>query len=150
MQCAMVWLCFVGLIASCSPRADQAPEINNLREQLFAAEMAFAQTMADRDHAAFATFIAEEAIFFGRDGEIHGKPAVVDAWKPYFEGKQAPFSWRPEVAVVLDSGTLGLTSGPVFDPDGKQSGTFQSTWRRTGDGRWEVVFDRGGAYCPEN
>jgi ketosteroid isomerase-like protein len=51
--------------------------------------------------------------------------------------------------VVLDSGTLGLTSGPVFDTDGKQFGTFQSTWRRTGDGRWEVVFDKGCPYCPE-
>ena len=57
----------------------------------------------------------------------------------------APFSWRPEVVEVLDSGTLALTSGPVRDPTGKQTGTFNSIWRREPDGRWRVVFDKG---CP--
>jgi ketosteroid isomerase-like protein len=119
-------------------------------ESLRAAETAFAKTMADRNHAAFATFIADEAIFFGRDGEIRGKKAVVDSWKSLFEGKDAPFSWRPEIAVVLESGNLGLTSGPVFNPEGKQTGTFQSIWRKKGDGTWEVIFDKGAPHCPES
>jgi ketosteroid isomerase-like protein len=136
----------LGVVAS---RANQAPEINTLTEQVRAAETAFAKTMADRNHDAFATFIADEAIFFGREGEIRGKAAVVEAWKELFNGKVAPFSWRPETAVVLDSGTLGLTSGPVFDPQGKQTGTFQSVWRRTSEGRWQIIFDKGCPYCGE-
>lgn len=127
----------------------QSPEINKLTDQLRAAETAFAKTMADRDHAAFATFVADEAIFYGRNGEIRGKGAVVESWKGLFEGKDAPFSWRPETVSVLDSGTLGLSSGPVFNPEGKQTGTFSSIWRRTADGRWEIIFDKGCPYCPE-
>jgi ketosteroid isomerase-like protein len=114
--------------------------------QLRATEEAFAKTMADRDHAAFVSFLAEEAVFFGRRSELRGRDAVAAAWKPLFEGAAAPFSWQPEVATVLDSGTLGLTAGPVFAPDGKRIGTFNSVWRRTSDGSWKIVFDRG---CPD-
>jgi ketosteroid isomerase-like protein len=139
----------VSACALVSSRANQAPEINNLSERLRAAEAAFAKTMADRDHTAFASFIAEEAIFYGPDGEIRGKAAVVEAWKGLYANKEAPFSWRPETVSVLDSGTLGLSSGPVFDPQGKQTGTFTSIWRLTADGRWEIIFDKGGPYCPK-
>ena len=67
------------------------------------------------------------------------------AWKPLFDSPQAPFSWQPEAVAVLDSGDLGLSSGPIFDPEGKRVGTFNSVWRRNEDGSWRVVFDRG---CP--
>lgn len=113
---------------------------------LRATEVAFARTMADRDHQAFASFLAEETVFFGGRGEIRGKDAVVTAWAPLYEGPEAPFLWRPETATVLDSGTLGLTSGPIFAPDGTRIGTFNSVWRREPGGSWKVVFDRG---CPE-
>lgn len=116
-----------------------------LAASLEATERAFAQTMADRDHAAFVAFLAEETIFFGREGEIRGKAAVAAAWKPFFEGEAAPFSWQPDTAAVLDSGTLGLTSGPVFAPDGERASTFNSVWRHQDDGTWKIVFDRG---CP--
>jgi len=46
---------------------------------------------------------------------------------------------------VLASGDLGLSSGPVTAPDGSPAGFFTSTWRRTADGRWEIILDRG---CP--
>ena len=73
-------------------------------------------------------------------------PSQCEVWHPSYEGPEAPFSWRPESATVLDSGTLGLTSGPVFSPDGSRIGTFNSVWRREPDGTWKVVFDRG---CPD-
>ena len=126
--------------------ADDGPSHGELAAQLRAAEEAFAKTMADRDHQAFVSFLAEEAVFFGRNGELRGRDAVAAAWKPLFEGAAAPFSWQPEVAAVLDSGSLGLTSGPVFAPDGKRIGTFNSVWRSSPDGSWKIVFDRG---CPD-
>jgi ketosteroid isomerase-like protein len=113
---------------------------------LRATEEAFARTMADRDHQAFVSFLAEETVFFGQRGEIRGKEAVAAAWKPLYESPEAPFSWQPESATVLESGTLGLTSGPVLAPDGSRIGTFNSVWRRESDGSWKVVFDRG---CPD-
>ena len=115
--------------------------IVKLESDLRATEIAFAQTMADRDLDAFATFVAQEAIFSG----LRGKSAVVDGWASFFDGPNAPFSWTPEHVVVLSSGTLGTSSGPVFDPNGKRIGTFNSVWRLQANGRWQVVFDRG---CP--
>lgn len=118
-----------------------------LVEQVRAAEVAFAKTMADRDHAAFSTFLAEEAIFFGSRAVQRGKVEVAAAWKPLFEGSQAPFSWTPTTVEVLASGTLALTSGPVLDPSGKQVAVFNSIWRREKDGRWRVLFDKGCDWC---
>ena len=40
-----------------------------LKEQVRAAERAFAKTMADRDHAAFISFLADEAVFFGNGAQ---------------------------------------------------------------------------------
>ena len=109
------------------------------------AETAFAATMAARDHAAFGTFLADETVFFGGKGPLRGAAAVSAAWQRFFEGEPAPFSWRPETVEVLESGTLALSSGPVFDPEGAQFSVFNSVWRLEPDGRWRVVFDRG---CP--
>ena len=131
----------VAILVSNRPASGQAPA--PLAEQVREAEMAFAATMARRDHAAFAGFVAEEAIFFGRSGPLRGKAAVLQGWRPLFEGPTAPFSWKPEIVEVLASGTLALSSGSVWDPEGKQIGTFNSIWRRDSDGRWRVLFDKG-------
>ncbi|HET8645067.1 MAG TPA: nuclear transport factor 2 family protein [Vicinamibacteria bacterium] len=127
--------------------AGAVPTAADLKEEVRKTETAFARTMADRDHAAFVSFLAEETVWFGRS-VLRGKDAVARAWKPYYEGRQAPFSWRPETVEVLDSGTLALTSGPVFDPAGKQTATFTSIWRREADGRWRIIFDKGNPFCP--
>ena len=126
--------------------APAAAETNaELEAQVRARETGFAKTMADRDHAAFQTFLADEAVFFGREGPTRGKQAVAASWKPLYEAKAAPFSWAPETVQVLDSGTLAISSGPVKDPQGKSVGVFNSIWRREKDGQWRVVFDKG---CP--
>ena len=126
--------------------AGEGPDITGLAAGLRETEEAFAQTMADRNHQAFVSFLAEETVFFGQSGEIRGREAVAAAWKPFFQAPDAPFSWRPESATVLDSGTLGFTSGPVLSPEGRRIGTFNSVWRRRADGVWKIVFDRG---CPD-
>lgn len=117
------------------------------REEVLAAERAFAQTMADRNHAAFASFISEEAIFFGGPDPLRGKLQVVDGWAPFFEGAEAPFSWEPKVVEVLESGMLALSSGPVRNADGTLVAHFTSIWRREPDGTWKVVFDKGCDVC---
>lgn len=123
-----------------------AAETNlELKEQVRQAESAFAKSLADRDHAAFASHVAEDAVFFGSRSVQRGKAAVTAAWKPLFDAPQAPFSWAPTEVEVLDSGVLAMSSGPVFDPEGKRFGTFNSVWRREKDGSWKVILDKG---CP--
>jgi len=123
----------------------RAGSVEDLQARVRAREVAFAKTMADRDHAAFATFVSEEALFFGRN-LLRGRAAVAEGWTPFFAGERAPFSWTPERVAVVDSGTLAVSSGPVLDPDGKRVGTFNSTWRVEDDGEWRVVIDIG---CPD-
>jgi ketosteroid isomerase-like protein len=77
-------------------------------------ERAFADSMARRDFNAFASHLSLEAIFFaGSDGHTasKGRDAILAAWKRFFEGPTAPFSWTPDLVEVLASGTLALTSG---------------------------------------
>ena len=116
-------------------------------QQVFAAESLFAATMANRDSIGFATFVAPDAIFFGGRQPSRGRAEVVASWRGFFVGSAAPFSWRPQTVEVLETGNLALSSGPVFDPTGKQVSTFNSIWRRDADGKWRVVFDKG-CSCP--
>ena len=128
---------------------DAAPDIAAIETELRAAETAFAKTMADRDLAAFTSFLAEDAVFFGGKGILRGRTAVAAGWARFFEGDEAPFAWAPLDVAVLASGDLGLSSGPVTAPDGSPAGFFTSTWRRTAAGRWEIVLDRGCPPCAE-
>ena len=125
-------------------RATEATK-RDLVSEVRDSERAFAKTMADRNLDAFGGYVAEEGVFFGGKGPLRGRAAVVAAWSRFFEGKEAPFSWEPERVEVNDSGTLGLSTGPVRDPAGKRVGTYNSIWRRGADGRWTIIFDNG---CP--
>jgi ketosteroid isomerase-like protein len=112
-----------------------------------ATERAFAKTMADRNHPQFASFIAQEAVFFSEPKALRGKQEVAAAWARFFTAIDAPFSWEPDEVEVLDSGTLALSSGPVRDPQGKLIARFTSIWRRTTAGTWEIIFDKGNDVC---
>ena len=116
-----------------------------LKEQVRQTEIAFAKTLADRNPTAFASFLAAETVFMSGGRATRGATQVAERWKAFFDGPQAPFSWAPETVEVLDSGTLAMSSGPVRDPSGKRTGTFNSVWRRQGDGKWKIVLDNG---CP--
>ena len=132
--------------AGCAATAPRTPP-GDPRQEVRAAERAFAQTMADRDHLAFAAFVAHDAIFFGGPEPLRGRQQVVDGWAPFFEGSDAPFSWEPAEVEVLESGTLALSSGPVRNADGELVARFTSIWRREADGMWRVVFDKGCDVC---
>jgi len=137
----------VPLLLASAGRPERIRAQDDLTHQVFQAESSFARSMAARDFDAFGTHVADEAVFFGSNTTQRGKAAVLAAWRPYFDGTDAPFSWSPERVEVLASGTLAHSSGPVLDPTGKRVGTFNSIWRREADGSWHVVFDKG-CSCP--
>src|SRR5689334_19401552 len=115
------------------------------RAQVQATERAFAKTMADRDFAAFQTFLSAEAIFFTAAEPLRGKEQVAQWWARFYKEPAAPFSWAPDRVEVLDSGTLALSTGPVHDPNGQLTGRFASIWRQEKPGVWRIIFDRGEA-----
>jgi ketosteroid isomerase-like protein len=144
---ALSGLLILALLAGCatslSPTAAPATDRASLERAVRDTERAFARTMADRDHAAFAGFLSAEAVFFVGARALRGRDAVASAWKPFYDGPVAPFSWAPETVEVLDSGRLALSSGPVHDPAGKRIATFTSIWRQEPPGVWRIIFDKG-------
>jgi ketosteroid isomerase-like protein len=136
---SMVMLAFAGAAR---------PSNAELRKQVADTERAFAATMKARDHAGFASFLSDEAVFFSGPGSVlRGRAAVVEAWRKYYDGAQAPFSWEPEEVEVVQSGTLAYSGGPVYDAAGRRIGRFNSIWRLEAPGRWKIVFDRGEQPC---
>jgi ketosteroid isomerase-like protein len=115
-------------------------------KQVIATEQAFAKTMADRDFKAFVTFLSPDAVFFSGTSVKHGPAEVAVQWRPYYDGRKAPFSWAPDHVEVLASGKLALSTGPVYE-DGKIVGRFNSIWRLEADNNWRIVFDKGEAVC---
>jgi len=137
----------VAAIALICAAAHAQPEPGDLESQVTETERAFAQTMADRDPSAFASFLSEEAIFLSGSTALNGTQAVTDGWGAYFSGPEAPFSWEPEAVEVLESGRLAISTGPVFDPEGRRTSTYTSIWRQEEPGVWRIIFDRGNKYC---
>lgn len=137
----------VSLMLGCATGPNEAPSNADLVQQVSNTERAFARTMADRDLAAFGRYLSDEAVFFSGPTPLRGKPQVIAFWQRFYEKPQAPFSWEPTEVVVLDSGTLALSSGPVHNPAGKQIATFTSIWRLEAPGVWRIVFDKGNDFC---
>lgn len=117
--------------------------LDQTRAQVFAAERAFAKSMADRDFAAFKAMLSEEAVFFDGKRAIRGKAAVASDWEAYFKEPVAPFAWEPVQIEPLDSGALALSTGPIRNASGKPVAQFNSIWRQEAPGVWRVIFDKG-------
>ena len=135
------WVSALLMANNAAPAQGGTPD--SWRAEVFAAERAFAKTMADRDHAAFGRLIADDSVFFGGKTVAQGRAAVMAAWKSFFDAPQAPFSWEPDQVEVLASGKLALSTGPVRNPQGQVVARFNSIWMRVADDRWLVVFDKG-------
>ncbi len=127
----------------------QEPNLEELREQVFETEKAFAKTMADRDFEAFKSFLSEEAVFLSGNIRQRGKSQVAERWQKYFDETEAPFSWRPETVEVLDSGKLALSTGPVYNTDGKLISFYTSIWKLESPDAWRIVFDKGNKVCQD-
>lgn len=138
------WLVIAAATFSCAGSAGAQSLLDARRAEVFAAERAFARSMADRDFAAFGRYVAEDSVFFSGNSALRGREAVLAAWKAFFDGPSAPFSWEPDQVEVLESGALALSTGLVKNPEGAVTARFNSIWQRQTDGRWLVVFDKGG------
>jgi ketosteroid isomerase-like protein len=86
------------LLTTCSAIALE-PDLAQLRQQVEDTERAFARSMADRDHAAFTSFLSGEAIFFAGEDPLNGKQQVADAWESFFQAPDG--EWK----IVFDKGS---------------------------------------------
>src|SRR5262249_55216821 len=125
IEAVIILVVAAGLLAACTTAPQQA-SMQERERQVADTERAFAKTMADRDFAAFTTFLSPEAVFLSGSGARRGKQAVSDTWQRFYQGPDAPFSWTPDRVEVLDSGNLALSTGPVYDRSGKLIARFSS------------------------
>ncbi len=68
-----------------------------LNEQVRKTEIAFAETMVDRDLAACAAFLTDDSVFMPNGKPSRGSSEIVAARKLLFEVASAPFSWEPQL-----------------------------------------------------
>lgn len=97
-------------------------------DQVRDAEIAFARAFANRDQAAFFAMVADDATFLSATTTSLGKQQVIESWTRYFATAEMPFSWAPDRVSVSADGTLGLSTGPVYDARGNHAGDYISTW----------------------
>ncbi|WMW79836.1 nuclear transport factor 2 family protein [Undibacterium cyanobacteriorum] len=120
----------------------QPANLSALKAEVEKIEYEFANTLAQRDFKAFSHYIADDAVFITGPKVLEGKAAILDSWEHFFEDPQAPFSWKPDEILILLSGKLASSSGPVFDAKGVQIARYISIWRKDGK-QWKIVMDRG-------
>ena len=108
--------------------------------------------MADRDLDAFASFLHPDTVWFSGPGgsALHGRDAVIAAWRGFFEGPTAPFAWAPDRVAAMPDGRIAMSMGPVFNPQGQPIARFTSVWQRGEDGRWLILFDKGEPGAPSD
>jgi len=132
-------------LASGAGNASAGKTIAQLTEQVRATELAFAKTLANRDAKTFRAMIAPDVIWLA-DATLRGPDEVLTRWQQYFDAADPPFSWAPEIVAVQEGGKLALSTGPVFDRQGKRIATYTSIWRREANGAWRIIFDRGSPF----
>lgn len=140
---AEAWRVLAFALSCLASSAMAAPDLTALAREVDATERAFARSMAERNHGAFAALLSEQAVFYGGGQVLRGKAAVAEGWKGFYEGPRAPFSWEPDSVEVLADGTLALSTGPVRNAAGQLIARFNSVWRQEAPGVWRVVFDKG-------
>ena len=116
-------LLFAALLLTAAAAAAQS-SLEARSAEVFAAERSFARTMAERDFAAFGRYVAADCVFFSGNTALRGREAVSAAWKTFFDGAKAPFSWEPDQVEVLASGDLALSTGLVKNPAGTVTARF--------------------------
>ena len=139
--------CLIFLLGCILANSSVAQSIEDLEKEVFDTETAFAKTMADRDLQAFQSFIADDAVFWSGSKPLRGKENIVAEWKDYYLDNEAPFAWKPETVMVVASGNLAFSTGPVWNSQNGIYAYYNSVWRKSENGRWQIVTDKGQKYC---
>ena len=151
--------CLAPLLACAAEPASPPPAASDLTPaecEVWAREVAFARSVADRDAVAFAGFVHPGAAFnTGQAEPLRGRDRIVEAWAGIIAGKDLRLSWYPSRVTIGAAANVAWSSGPaLFEwPDRPPAqryaiGTYHSVWTRDADGRWRVLFDEGAGRAP--
>jgi ketosteroid isomerase-like protein len=124
---------------------------NRVACEVWQREMAFAHSVQRHDAAAFAAFLADDAVFDANTGKpTRGAEAVRQHWAAIIAGKTVHLEWYPQHVVAAANGALAYSSGvylfekPMANAKPRYvTGHFSTAWRRDADDVWRVAFDGG-------
>lgn len=110
--------------------------------QVLAADVAFAARAAEiGHHAAFAEYLAEDAVLF-RPEAVRGQE-----WLATHEPAGGRLEWSPSAVAIDCTGTLAVTTGPwrYANSGGGEpvAGHYLSLWRLDAQSKWRVLLDHG-------
>jgi ketosteroid isomerase-like protein len=138
-----------------APEAAQAVAQVSDACAVWAREAGFAQSVADHDAAAFASYLDPDAVFVSGGNATRGADAIASEWAGLIAGKGVLLRWYPDAVDVGANGAVALSRGPYWmenpaaPPEKRyRRGRFISTWLRGDDGQWHVVFDGGAGDAP--
>jgi ketosteroid isomerase-like protein len=114
-------------------------------------ELAFSDSVANKDAKAFADFVHDNAVFNATGtNPTRGREAIVKEWAGIIDHSALILSWYPTQVVIGGEDDVAFSSGPALmeSPDPKATQryslvNFTSTWHRGDDGTWRVLFDAG-------
>jgi hypothetical protein len=123
------------------------PNLAELQRQATDAERGFAKSMADRNFAAFQSYLSDEAVFFTRTSALRGKQAVADFWKRFYEKAGSAVLMGAAAGRGARFGTLAnqLRTGPRSERQARRQ-LFVDLAPRSARSV-EVIFDRGNDEC---
>jgi ketosteroid isomerase-like protein len=113
--------------------------------EALATDEAFSNAAVAHDPAAFAAFLAKDAVFVGRRGVSAGVAAVCTDWAPLLALGGPTLSWKPVSARGSSGGDLLVTQGTwaLLPADGGEvrTGRYVTVWEREADGKLRVALD---------
>jgi ketosteroid isomerase-like protein len=122
--------------------------------EVWASELAFAESVAAHDEGAFASFLHPDAVFSAAtQAPIRGKANIAENWRGIVQGEPLGLRWRPGRVTVGANPNIALSHGPYYlesHHGGAETsyavGTYTSVWVRSSRrAPWRVLFDRADA-----
>lgn len=140
------------IVLSLGAGAASAAPMSEAECAVWAREVAFAKSVADRDAGAFRALLHPDVVFFG-PGPIRGADAAAASWAGIVA--EGALRWHPREVVVAGDTGVAYSRGPYWFPDTSPDATapyavgqYLSTWIRGADGEWRILFDGAGASPP--
>jgi ketosteroid isomerase-like protein len=146
-----IWFGLLLVVSSSAMATDPAHDPARAACEVWQRELAFAQSVQRHDAVAFASYLADDAVFDANTSKpTHGADAVRQHWAAIIAGKIVHLDWYPQQVVATADGALAYSSGAYLYEDPAPNakpryviGKFATAWRRGGDGTWRVAFDGG-------
>lgn len=142
--CMGMLACLMLAVIGCTPSTPEA-----LRASLLNADAAWAQSAADKDAAAFVSFVADDGSLLPANSPILTEKNAMKEWASNLMTSPGyALHWEATTGVVSRTGDLGYTVGTyeltLNDADGNpmtDTGKYATVWEKEPDGKWKVAVD---------